>query len=89
MHRPFSIGRVERRMADFAKDNGITLASNSVYMSVKSITHSRRKSKQEKDLIVSDNDLIGFHSSRRRMDLCYDGNKFAQGVGRRRAAPVT
>lgn len=77
MHRPFSIGRVERRMADFAKDNRITLASNSVYMSVKSITHSRRKSKQEKDLIVSDNDLIGFPSSRRRMDLYYDGNKFA------------
>lgn len=43
---PFSIGRVEVRMVQFADANGIELASNELYMSAKQLQHSMRASKQ-------------------------------------------
>lgn len=74
--KPFAIGLVEKRMADFASENNIELSSKSIYMSTKSISHSFRKTKKKKGLAVSEKDLIEFPLKRRSMDLFYDGDSF-------------
>ena len=45
---PFKIGSVEKRMADFARRNGIELGSRDVYMSSSAIAHATRDSKRVK-----------------------------------------
>ena len=72
--KPFTIGKVEKRMSDYAQQNGIILGSNSIYMSVKSLTHSQRLSKQAKKLSVADYELINFPKARKRMRLYFDNN---------------
>lgn len=85
---PFKIGSVEKRMSDYAKENGIELGSRDVYMSSSAIAHATRDSKREKGLAVSDEDLAAFPSERKKMALYYDtdvktflyvggGNKYA------------
>ena len=44
--QPFSIGKVEARMMQFAQINGVTLASDDLYMSAKQLQHSMRASKK-------------------------------------------
>lgn len=73
---PFSVGRVEKRMKDYATSHGIALGSGQIYMSSRSISHTMRDSKQAKGLTVSTNDLLSFPKSRRRMELFYDGHGF-------------
>lgn len=73
---PFSIGRVEKRMAEFANNNGIVLASKSVYFSSERISHSLRDSKKAKGLALSDKDFLDFPIRRKTMDLFYDGESF-------------
>ena len=74
--QPFSIGKVEERMALFAQVNAITLASDELYMSAKQLQHCMRASKATKGLVVTDADLIGFPQNRFLMDLYYDGECF-------------
>jgi len=74
--QPFSIGKVEERMKQFAQTNAITLASDELYMSAKQLQHSMRASKATKGLVVADADLIGFPQNRFQMDLYYDGECF-------------
>lgn len=74
--QPFSIGKVEERMIQFAKTNVITLSSDELYMSAKQLQHCLRSSKAMKGLVVSDADLIGFPQNRFRMNLYYDGECF-------------
>ena len=74
--QPFSIGRVEERMIQFAQANVITLASDELYMSAKQLQHCMRASKVTKGLVVTDADLIGFPQNRFQMDLYYDGECF-------------
>lgn len=74
--QPFSIGKVEERMMQFAQINGVTLASDDLYMSAKQLQHSMRASKKIKGLVVDDADLIGFPKNRFHMDLYYDGECF-------------
>ena len=74
--KPFAMGRVESRMAEYAKTHGITLASKSVYMSSHSIAHTFRGSKQRDNMAVSLMDLASFPKSRSRMDLYFDGKAF-------------
>ena len=69
---PFKIGSVEKRMSDFAKENGIELGSRDVYMTSAAIAHAKRDSKKGKDLAVSDSELSSFPSRLKRMDLYYD-----------------
>ena len=73
---PFSIGKVEERMMQFAQTNTITLASDELYMSAKQLQHCLRASKAMKGLVVTDLDLIGFPQNRFQMDLYYDGECF-------------
>ena len=73
---PFSIGKVEERMMQFAQITGVTLASDELYMSAKQLQHSMRASKETKGLVVDDADLIGFPQNRFQMDLYYDGECF-------------
>ena len=82
MQQPFEIGAVEKRMNVFAETHGITLGSNSLYMSAKQLQHSMRQSKSEKDLVVDDSELIRFPFSRFSMDLYYDGKCFIYTDGR-------
>ena len=42
--QPFSIGKVEERMIQFAQDNAIVLASNELYMSAKQLQHVHKGS---------------------------------------------
>ena len=74
--QPFSIGKIETRMFQFAQTNSIILASEELYMSVKQLQHSMRASKKAKGLVVSDSDLIGFPKNRFSMELYYDGECF-------------
>ena len=74
--QPFSIGKVEERMMQFAQINGVILASDELYMSAKQLQHSMRASKEAKGLVVDDADLIGFPQNRFQMDLYYDGECF-------------
>ena len=74
--QPFSVGKVEMRMIQFAQVNAITLASDELYMSAKQLKHSMRASKEAKGLVVDDADLIGFPQNRFQMDLYYDGECF-------------
>ena len=74
--QPFSIGKVEERMMQFANSNAITLASDELYMSAKQLQHCMRASKATKGLVVTDADLIGFPQNRFQMDLYYDGECF-------------
>ena len=71
--QPFSVGKVELRMIQFAQVNNITLASDELYMSAKQLQHCMRASKGAKGLVVDDNDLIAFPQNRFQMDLYYDG----------------
>ncbi len=74
--QPFSIGDVEQRMMQFAQINGVTLASNQLYMSAKQLQHCMRASKGAKGLVVSAEELVRFPKSRFKMDLYYDGECF-------------
>ena len=74
--RPFSIGKVEVRMQQFAQANAVTLASDELYMSAKQLQHCMRASKATKGLVVADADLIGFPQNRFQMDLYFDGECF-------------
>ena len=74
--KPFAMGRVEKRMADYAKVNGITLASKSIYMSTHAIAHSLRDSKMSKGKTISLSVLANFPRNRSKMDLYYDGEAF-------------
>jgi len=73
---PFSIGKVEARMTQFAQAHAVTLASDELYMSAKQLQHCMRSSKATKGLVVNDSDLIGFLKNRFQMDLYYDGECF-------------
>ena len=73
---PFSIGRVEVRMVQFADANGIELASNELYMSAKQLQHSMRASKNAKGLVVDASELIAFPQNRFSMELYSDGECF-------------
>ena len=75
--QPFSIGKVEERMALFAQVNAITLASDELFMSAKQLQHCMRASKATKGLVVTDADLIGFPQNRFQMDLS-EGNQAAR-----------
>ena len=79
--QPFSIGKVEERMIQFAQTNTITLASDELYMSAKQLQHCMRASKAMKGLVVTDADLIGFPQNRFQMDLYYDGECFIYSDG--------
>ena len=74
--QPFSIGKVEEQMMQFAQANVITLASDDLYMSAKQLQHSMRASKATKGLVVTDAELKGFPQNRFQMDLYYDGECF-------------
>ena len=74
--QPFSIGKIETRMIQFAQINAVALASDELYMSAKQLRHCMRASKATKGLVVTDADLIGFPKNRFQMDLYYDGECF-------------
>lgn len=74
--QPFSIGKIEKRMAVFARINDVILGGDELYMSAKQLQHSMRASKGAKGLVVSKEDLISFPSRRFAMELYYDGQCF-------------
>jgi len=74
--QPFSIGKVEERMMQFAQTNSVTLASDELYMSAKQLQHCMRASKGAKGLVVDDATLTNFPRNRFQLDLYYDGECF-------------
>ena len=73
---PFSIGKVEQRMSQFALSNNIVLGSDDLFMSAKQLQHCMRASKDAKGLVVDEADLIVFPQNRFSMDLYFDGECF-------------
>ena len=69
---PFSIGRVEQRMKDFAKENNIQIIGNSIYMRVKDISHTIRRSKKDKGISITEAELVSFPKRRFKMDVYFD-----------------
>lgn len=63
-------------MRDYTTKNNISLASKSMYMSPRFIAHATRPSKTKKGLALTDKDFLNFPTSRRAMDLYFDGEKF-------------
>lgn len=68
----FPIGKVERRMAKFAKDNNIELASDDIYMNYDRIAHATRQHKRKIGIDVGITELKRFPLARLDMDLYYD-----------------
>ena len=73
---PFSVGHIEKRMRDYAYNNGVEIAEGDLYMTVKSITHAIREAKKRDKKAISRNQLVNFPSQRNKMDLYYDGKAF-------------
>jgi len=71
---PFKIGKVGKDVEDFAKTNGIHLASKEIYFTRHALSHSQRATKGHKR--VSERDLIEFPIKKRYMDKYYDGESF-------------
>lgn len=69
---PFPIGRVEERMKSFARENGIELASSSIHITAKQITHTFRNTKKEAGIDITEKELISFPKRRMKMDLYYN-----------------
>lgn len=72
MEKPFKIGEVEKRLKDFANENGVALGSREMYMTTAQIAHSVRDTKKEKGLAVSEDDLKNFPIKMNSMDLYHD-----------------
>lgn len=70
--QPFSIGKVDSEMMEYAKNNGITLASDDIYMSAAQIGHTLRDSKVESDIAISASHLEEFPLRRSSMELYHD-----------------
>lgn len=73
--RPFSVGAVEKRMKDYAKEKNITIASGNLYLSAQSIAHARREGKVSARIAVSEKSLMEFPRKRSHMRLFYDKEK--------------
>ena len=74
--KPFSIGKIELRMMQFAQANEIVMGSDEIYISAKQIQHCMRASKGAKGLVISEAELIEFPQNRYQMSLYYDGQCF-------------
>lgn len=70
--QPFSIGKVDSEMKEYAKNNGITLASDDIYMSASQIGHTLRDSKVESRKAISVSHLEEFPMRRSSMELYHD-----------------
>lgn len=71
----FAIGKIENRMSEYAKSNGIKLATRVIYISYKQIAHATRTQKQHVHKAVSIEKLQIFPLERFNMDLYYDSLK--------------
>lgn len=71
---PFSIGKVEKEMKEYAKNNGIILGSDEIVMSVKQITHTLRETKEATGKSVGGKDLAEFPTRRAGMELYHDNS---------------
>ena len=69
---PFAIGKIEKRMKEFAEREGITLASESIFIRPHDIAHALRDDKKVKGISVSAKDLADLPTKRRKMELYFD-----------------
>lgn len=74
--KPISAGRVDNKMKTFAKANGIAVSSTHLYITPRSVAHSQRDFKRQKQLTVSAKSLLDFVRSRSKYDLYWDGEGF-------------
>lgn len=72
---PFTIGNVEKRMREYAKQHGIELASDKLSMSARQIQHALRDTKNDANKAVSKEELISFPKRIGSMKLFYDSKK--------------
>lgn len=69
---PFTIGRIESEMRQYANEHGIEISSDEIVMSVKQITHTLRDSKAGKGIGISPEHLAEFPLRKSGMELYHD-----------------
>ena len=69
---PFTVGRIDPEMRQYANEHRIEIASDEIVMSVKQITHTLRESKDQKGKGISPEHLAEFPIRRSGMELYHD-----------------
>lgn len=69
---PFSVGKVDEAIVTYARDRGLTLENDEIFFTSKSLAHTLRDSKAQKNLAVSESDLIDFPANRHKMSIYFD-----------------
>lgn len=72
---PFTVGKVEDRMRQYAKENGVKLSSRNIYMTSQQIAHATRETKKTAGKVVSRSAMMGFPKKMKGMKLYYDTKK--------------
>lgn len=73
--KPLNIGDLPKPMKIYARNNGITLDSDKMYISTKGIEHSMRESKVGKNLSVTKEEIADFVENKHNMAQYYDPRK--------------
>ncbi len=75
---PFTVGKVEADLKEYASTHGIDIGNGQLYMSPKQIAHTMRDLHADKGIDISPARLASFPERRRSMSLYHDsnGNKF-------------
>lgn len=72
---PFSIGKVESDLRQYASVNGIDIGNGQLYMSPKQIAHTLRDLHTDKGIAISPQRLASFPERRSKMSLYHDSNE--------------
>lgn len=74
--QPFTIGKIESEMKQYANENNIEMAGDEIVITVKQISHSLRGSKERDGKTVSPEHLAEFPTRRAGMEIYHDGKAF-------------
>lgn len=74
--RPFTIGKIEPEMKNYARENNINMAGDEIVINVKQISHALRETKKQSGKSISPEHLAEFPIRRTKMELYHDGKAF-------------
>lgn len=69
---PFTIGKLEQEIKQFASENGIELPGEDIVMTSQQIGHILRDKKKLKGIAVSEDSLAEFPMRKSKMEIYYD-----------------
>ncbi|MCM1333029.1 MAG: hypothetical protein NC248_10525 [Bacteroides sp.] len=71
---PFTVGKVETALKEYAAQHGIEIGNGQLYMSPKQIAHTLRDLHADKGIDISPQQLASFPARRSNMNLYHDSN---------------